>query len=51
MTPTNASVSIKDTDRFRQMLDKLASIRSEIDAKSAEERGPQRHSMPKRVRA
>lgn len=36
MTPTNASVSIKDTDRFRQMLDKLASIRSEIDAKSAE---------------
>ncbi|CPW71627.1 hypothetical protein [Mycobacteroides abscessus] len=36
MAPTNASVSIKDRDRFQQMLAKLTAIHAEIDAKASE---------------
>lgn len=36
MAPTNATVSIKDRDRYRQLLDKLTSMHGEIDAKAAE---------------
>lgn len=36
MAPTNSTVSIKDRDRFRQLLDKLTTMHGEIDAKTAE---------------